>query len=339
MRASEILIIPIFIPHKGCPYRCVFCSQTDITGVQYKADEEYVFDVLKTYLGSNLDLDHASGICEVAFYGGSFTGLPKRRQELLLSTIKPLFEIGRINSIRVSTHPLLIDCDRLDLIKAYNVKTVELGVQSTNKEILDASGRPCSIEEIFRSISLIKEHNFTLGLQLMLGLPGDSESRFMRSVKDVISIEPNFVRLYPTLILRHTKLYSMYKRGLYLPWSLDRTLKALKKAVRLFNEHSIPVIRVGVHPDPSLHENLVAGPFHPSLRYLVDCLLCQDLMVSKIRSLAFIPQKITFKVPRKMLSVFIGSRRENIRYIKDLFDFKEVSLIGEDFCKDVEMVT
>ena len=338
MRGSNFLIIPVFIPHKGCPYRCVFCSQTDITGVQYKADKEYVFDVLKTYLGSNLDLDHASGICEVAFYGGSFTGLPKRRQELLLSTIKPLLDVGRINSIRVSTHPLFIDSDRLDLIRTFNVKTVELGVQSTNKEVLDASGRPCPKEDLLRSICLIKERNFVLGLQLMLGLPGDSEARFMRSVRDVIIMKPNFVRLYPTLVLRHTKLYSMYKRGTYLPWSLDRTLEALKKAVRLFNEFSIPVIRVGVHPDPSLRENFVAGPFHPSLRYLVDCLLCKDLMVNQIRSLAYIPQKITFRVPRKMLSVYIGYRRENLRYIKDLFGFKEVSFKGEELCKDLEMV-
>ena len=338
MKVSKLLIIPIFIPHNGCPYRCVFCSQTDITGVQKKADKDLVFDVLKTYLGPKFDLDYNSSSCEVAFYGGSFTGLPKRRQELLLSMVKPLFNIGKVNGIRVSTHPLFIDSDRLDLIKNFNVKTVELGVQSTNKEVLDASGRPCPKEDLLRSICLIKERNFVLGLQLMLGLPGDSEARFMRSVRDVIIMKPNFVRLYPTLVLRHTKLYSMYKRGTYLPWSLDRTLEALKKAVRLFNEFSIPVIRVGVHPDPSLHENFVAGPFHPSLRYLVDCQMSLDLMVEKILSLNRIPNKILFRVPRDLLSVYTGNKHENIRYIQDRFGFDEVFLVGEELCRELELV-
>ena len=177
-----------------------------------------------------------------------------------------------------------------------------------------------------------------LGLQLMLGLPGDNEKLFQRSVMDVIATEPNFVRLYPTLVLRHTALYLMYQKGLYSPWSLERTLRALKSALALFKQFNIPVIRVGVQPDSSLKENLVAGPFHPSLRYLIDCQMSLDLMVEKILSLTRMPEKILFRVPKNSLSVYIGNKRENIRYLKDRFGFKEVSLFGEKFCREIELV-
>jgi len=177
-----------------------------------------------------------------------------------------------------------------------------------------------------------------LGLQLMLGLPGDNEKHFQRSVMDIIGMKPDFVRLYPTLVLRHTSLYSMYQKGLYSPWSLGRTLKALKNAFSLFNKFSIPVIRVGVQPDRSLEENLVAGPFHPSLRYLVDCRTSLDLMVEKILSLNRMPNKILFKVPKNLLSVYTGNKRENIRYIQDRFGFNEVFLVGEEFRREIELV-
>jgi len=338
MKKKKKLIVPIFIPHEGCPYRCVFCSQIDITGTRYKADKTHVLEVLKTYLGPNLNASKTTK-CEVAFYGGSFTGLPKERQKKLLSVLRPFLDSGRIDSIRLSTHPLFIDSDRLDLIKANGVKTIELGVQSTSEQVLEKSGRPCSKLGLIKSVHLIKERNFLLGLQLMLGLPGDNESIFQNSVIDVVNMKPDFVRLYPTLVLRHTALFSMYEKGLYTPWSLERTLKSLKYAIKLFKQFNIPVIRVGVQPDRSLEENFVAGPFHPSLRYLVDCQLCLDSMVEKIFSITRLPKKILFRVPKKLLSVYIGNKRENINYIKDRFGFKEVILRGEELCREIQLVT
>jgi histone acetyltransferase (RNA polymerase elongator complex component) len=337
MKKKKKLIVPIFIPHEGCPYRCVFCSQVDLTGTRYIADEQLILDTLKTYLGPDLNSTQISN-CEVAFYGGSFTGLPRVRQKSLLSVIRPFLDSGLVSAIRVSTHPLFIDSERLDVIKAYGVKTVELGVQSTSEQVLEESGRPCSKVDLLNSISLIKERDFSLGLQLMMGLPGDNEKRFQRSVLDVISMKPDFVRLYPTLVLRHTSLYLMYKKGLYSPWTLNRTLVELKRAMILFKQFNIPVIRVGVQPDPSLVENLVAGPFHPSLRYLVECQMGLDLMVEKILSLKSLPQKISFKVPKNFISIYTGNKRENIRYIKNRFGFKEVSLKGEELCSEVELV-
>ena len=172
----------------------------------------------------------------------------------------------------------------------------------------------------------------------MLGLPGDNEKRFKTSIANVISMKPNFIRLYPALVFRHTQLYSMYQKGLYAPWSLKRTLDALKTAVQSFENAGIAVARVGLQPDDSLKDNLVAGPFHPSLRYLVDCQIGLDLMREKILSLSKIPKKITCIGPRNLISIYVGNRRENLRLLRDQFSLDEVVLKGEDKCRELELV-
>jgi histone acetyltransferase (RNA polymerase elongator complex component) len=337
MKKNRLLIAPVFIPHEGCPYRCVFCSQIDITGFAFQADEENVLGILKTYIEPSLKSNKFSRR-EVAFYGGSFTGLPDERQELLLSLIKPLIHDGRVDAIRISTHPLFVDRKQLDRLKVSGVETVELGIQSTDSEVLEQSGRPCSRADMLSAVSLIREYDFKLGLQLMLGLPGDSKKRFEKSVADVIGMKPDFVRLYPTLVLKHTPLYTMYEQGLYVPWSLERTLDALKTAVKLFGHAGIPVIRIGLQPDNSLRDNYIAGPFHPSLRYLVDCRIGLDLMVDKISSLDIIPERVLFRVPINSVSIYTGNKRENLLLLKERFELKDIKLSGEEHCHQLELV-
>ena len=337
MKKNRLLIAPVFIPHEGCPYRCVFCNQIDITGYSFQVDKENVLDVLKTYLEPTFNSNRFVRR-EVAFYGGSFTGLPDERQKFLLSLIQPLIENSRVDAIRVSTHPLFVDQKQLKRLKNYGVETVELGVQSTNQKVLKESGRPCSRKALLTAVSLIRKFKFKLGLQLMLGLPADDEKRFIKSVADVISLEPDFVRLYPTLVLRHTSLYSLYIKGLYVPWSMERTLTALKGAIKSFRNTGISVIRVGLQPDSSLKDNLVAGPFHPSLRYLVDCQIALDLMVGKVLSLNHVPNKIFFRAPKRSVSIYAGNRRENLRLLKKQFGLDEVGLCGEEECHQLELV-
>ena len=337
MKNNRLLIAPVFIPHEGCPYRCVFCSQTDITGSAFQVDEENVLSVLKTYLYPTLQSDKFSRR-EVAFYGGSFTGLSDERQEFLLSLIKPLVDDGRVDAIRVSTHPLFINKKQLERLKAFGVETVELGIQSTNQEVLEKSGRPCSSADMLSAVSLIREYDLKLGLQLMLGLPGDNENRFEMSVADIIGMKPDFVRLYPALVLRHTPLFSMYQKGVYSPWSLERTLGSLKNAVKSFGIADIPIIRIGLQPDNSLRDNFVAGPFHPSLRYLVDCRIGLDLMVDRILSLNRVPERVAFRVPMKSVSIYTGNRRENLKILKERFSLEEIKLSGEEHCRQLELV-
>jgi len=337
VKKNKLLIAPIFIPHEGCPYRCVFCNQVDITGYSFQADEKKVLDILKIYLEPTFNSNQYARR-EVAFYGGSFTGLPCERQKFLLSLIQPLIQNGRVDAIRVSTHPLFVEQKKLKCLKNYNVETIELGVQSTSQKVLEDSGRPCPMKDLLRAVSLIAKYKFKLGLQLMMGLPGDNEKRFATSVADVIRMKPNFVRLYPALVLRHTALYAMYQKGLYTPWSMERTLDALKGAVKSFKSNGIPVIRVGLQPDSSLKNNLVDGPFHPSLRYLVDCRIGLDLMVGKILSLNPVPNRIMFRVPKNLVSIYTGNRRENLLLLKKKFGLDEVRLSGEDACRELELV-
>ena len=171
MKTKTHMIVPVFIPHLGCPYRCVFCNQTDITGNQAKADEKKLEEALATYLG-DVPLDQLPPNREVAFYGGSFTGLPMERQESLLRKVQPWLRQGSVNAIRLSTHPLFIDEDRLALLKKYGVDTIELGIQSTDRNVLELSGRPCTLETVKSAVDLIKKNGFRLGLQLMSGLAG-----------------------------------------------------------------------------------------------------------------------------------------------------------------------
>ena len=337
MKTKTHMIVPVFIPHLGCPYRCVFCNQTDITGNQGKADEKKLAETLATYLGDK-PMAELPPNREVAFYGGSFTGLPAERQESLLKQVQPWIERGLVNGIRLSTHPLFIDEDRLALLKQYGVGTIELGIQSTDPNVLELSGRPCSWEVVETAVNLIRENGFRLGLQLMPGLPGDTDQTFAKSVDDVLSLKPDFARLYPTLVVRHTQLFEMYQEGKYIPWSLERTIKNLTTAVKKFRAENISVIRLGLHPDPSLLENFIAGPYHPSLRYLVDCRIGLEEMIDNVRELKNLNGQLKFKVPSKRVSVYIGHKRENIQKLKTMFRLENVIVEPEKNCDRLRLI-
>ena len=331
------MIVPVFISHQGCPYRCAFCNQTDITGSHGKADEISLNEALQTYIGTT-PADELPPHREVAFYGGSFTGLPFPRQEYLLGLVQTWIRDGLVTSVRLSTHSLFIDVERLALLRQYHVKTIELGIQSTDAGVLDLSGRPCSMEVMDRAVSLIRKNGFRLGLQLMPGLPRDDENTWQKSVEDTLRWEPDFVRLYPTLVVRHTKLHQMYRAGLFTPWPLDFTVKHLAAATEKFRKKGIPVIRIGLHPDKALLENYVDGPFHPAMRYLVDCRIGREHMIEKIQGIGETCGSVTFRVPKKLISIYIGHKRENIYEVKRVFGLKALTLRPDEDCERLELV-
>ena len=335
--AKKQLIVPIFIPHQGCPYRCVFCNQTEISGQDKKADRDKVLKPLQSYL-KTLPLEELPEYREAAFYGGTFTGLPIDRQKYLLSLLQPWLEDGSIHAIRVSTHSLFIDSEKLELLKTNGVKTVELGVQSTDSEVLKHAGRETPMELLSKSAALIKKNDFKLGLQLMPGLPGDTVQKFIKSVNDVLEMKPDFVRLYPALVIRNTALHDMYNKGEYRPWDLGKTIEALSIAVKKFTKAGVPVIRIGLHPEPSLLEGYVDGPIHPSIRYLVDCKISLEKMIGILNMQEKLPDKVLFKVPSKQVSTYTGHKKENIIKLKDQFSLGEVSVqSGNDNC-ELELV-
>ncbi len=319
------LIIPIFIPHQGCPYRCSFCDQKNISGAKTKVDKELVESTIDQYLKSS-ELNTSSKICEVAFYGGSFTGLPLERQSSLLSCVQPFLKEGAIQNIRLSTHPLFVDETILRNLLSFGVSTIELGIQSTDQNVLKLSGRECSWSAMDEAVKQVRKFGFNLGLQMMSGLPGDTEETFAQTVEDVLNWNPDFTRIYPTLVIKNTEIHEMYLRKAFTPWSLEKTIDSLKEAVLKFRSRNIPIIRLGLHSEPSMLENFVAGPYHPSIKYLIDCRIGFDELSAIASDLPKSQKSICFQVPIKKLSVYKGHKLENVQKLKEAFNLNEVKI-------------
>jgi histone acetyltransferase (RNA polymerase elongator complex component) len=332
------MIVPIFIPHQGCPYRCVFCNQNEISGAEKKEDEARLNSAFNLYLKSR-PLEEFPPIREAAFYGGTFTALPVQRQKFLLSSVQAWVEQGYIQSLRLSTHPGTVSEQALELLGQYSVETIELGAQSTDPEVLSQSGRGDTPESLERSVHLIRSRGYQLGLQLMLGLPGDSEKIFQQSICDTLRFKPDFVRIYPALVVRGTALHEMYNKGDYVPWSLNRTVNALKTAVKRFEEAGIPIIRLGLHPEPSLLANIVDGPYHPALRSLVESRMCFDTLSDLLSRETILPDRVIFKVPMRKVSNYTGHRKENISMLKKKFAIKELVFTQTSGLLTPELIT
>lgn len=264
------LIIPIFIPHEGCPHRCVFCEQHKITDRQIQPmGPAHVEAILRRAVASpRFDIRRNP---EVAFYGGTFTGLPIEKMQRLIGAVSPFVKEGLIRSMRISTRPDALDEERLGLLKTHGVHTVELGVQSMNDDVLSRSRRGHTAQDSIRAVEILKEEGFRVGIQLMPGLPGDSPANFMKTVETVLSLKPDMVRLYPTVVIQGTELARQYLKGTYQPLTLEDAVAVCRDAAIRFEAKDIPVIRLGLQASPSLTEKneILAGPWHPAFGFLV----------------------------------------------------------------------
>lgn len=260
------LIIPIFIPFGGCAHQCVFCDQKGITG---KAEMPSLVEVRET-IEAYLSTWKGKGEKEAAFYGGSFTALPTDLQRDYLETAAPFVESGRLDSLRLSTRPDCVDGEIISFLEGYSVATVELGAQSMDDGVLRASGRGHTAGQTAEAVRALKASSMKTGLQLMPGLPGDTAETVTETVKEVIRLSPDFVRLYPSVVLKGTPLHRMYLAGTYRPWPLEEMVEACAEAKRMLDRAAIPIIRMGLQATEDLVGSLVAGPFHPSFRQLVE---------------------------------------------------------------------
>ncbi len=265
MAKKKRLIIPIFIPFGGCPHKCVFCDQAGITGSSRMPSIEDVEATVESYLSTW----RGDGPREIAFYGGSFTGLDKDMQRAYLEAGRYFVEAGMVDSLRLSTRPDYITAEKVEFLKRYHVRTIELGVQSSSDEVLRLSGRGHSFNDTTRVVGLLKDGGVVVGLQLMPGLPGDTRETILKTSRDAAGLKPDFVRLYPALVMKNTPLHEMYKRGEYRPWALDDMVELLGEVMEVFDKASVKVIRVGLQPTAELEESIVAGPYHPAIRDLV----------------------------------------------------------------------
>lgn len=305
--------IPVFVPHKGCPYDCVFCNQKRITGNLKETTPDDVKRIIEEHLTT---LPKTNRNIEVAFFGGSFTGIPIDEQSALMEQVKPYIKSGEIDGIRLSTRPDYIKRPILDNLKAYGVKTIELGVQSMVDEVLKASNRGHTSKDVKNAVKLIREYGFSLGLQMMTGLPGDTDEHSLTTAKKLIELQPDFVRIYPTLIIKDTYLEKMYDKGEYTPQSLDDAVTLSKKLLLMFECADIKVIRIGLQPTDEINENasVVAGPFHSSFGELVESAVYYDIIYNAVSNLS---GNVTVYVNPKEISKAIGNKRSNIIKIKE----------------------
>ncbi|MBI1912190.1 MAG: radical SAM protein [Deltaproteobacteria bacterium] len=266
MGRKKQLIIPIFIPFGGCPNQCVFCDQEGITGSVNLPSIKEVTGTIDSYLSTWKGI----GAKEAAFYGGSFTGLPENIQHDYLKAASKYIKAGRLDSLRLSTRPDYISEEIACYLKKYKVEIVELGVQSMSDEVLRLSGRGHTSAQTIQAVEILKEHGIKVGLQFMPGLPGDTTQTIIETTEKVILLKPDFVRVYPTIVLKNTPLHKMYLSGSYAPWTLNEMTAVCRQAMKLLNDASITVIRVGLQPTKELEESIVAGPYHPSFRQLVE---------------------------------------------------------------------
>ncbi len=311
-------IIPIFIPHLGCPNDCVFCNQKKITArtgpltiqeMKFKIDE-----YLKTITGRGIQTT------EIAFYGGSFTGIPKSDQEAYLSVAKEYKEAGKIQKVHLSTRPDYIDDQILALLKQHQVDIIELGVQSLDEEVLKLSNRGHSIQSVYDASLLIKAYGFELGLQLMIGLPGDTPEKSIASAKAVAQIGPSIGRLYPTIIIEDTELYSMYQNGSYKPFTMEETILTTKEMYRILTNAGVNVIRIGLKSTDHIATNgEIAGGYHPAFRQLVEAELAKDQMEDQLTQILLKDpntQNIVFACNGTSFSNMIGNGRSNKIYFE-----------------------
>lgn len=316
-------IIPIFVPHLGCPNDCVFCNQKSISGQQKMITKEDVKNTIDKFLASIKDKESKK---EVAFFGGSFTGIDVDKQEEFLQTAYEYIKQGKIHSIRISTRPDYIDKPILKRLKKYKVETIELGVQSANDYILRQSNRGHTFEDVKKASKLIRWHGFKLGHQMMVGLPESTKIDEINTAKELIKLKPKMVRIYPVLVIKNTRLEKEYLAGNYTPLTVTQAVETCKELVAMFNRNKVEIIRVGLQntdeiTDPSTEgSEVVAGPYHPAFRQLVESGLWYDVIVSKIKELNVKIKKVQVTVNPQDANNVIGHKRENIEKLRDMYN-------------------
>lgn len=322
-------IIPIFVPHYGCPHDCVFCNQNKITGLETDVTESQVKATIDEYLATF----QKDSFIEVAFYGGSFTAIDLETQRKLLSIPRKYKEEGKINGIRLSTRPDAIDDVILNMLKDCLVDTIELGVQSLDPLVLELSERGHSSKDVLISSRMIKEMGFKLGLQLMTGLPGDSYDKSLESAKKILSLKPDFIRIYPTLVIKGTSLEKMYSDGSYKPQSLEEAVETACDILILAEAADTKVIRIGLQPTDNIQEgkDVIGGPFHPSIRQLVESRLLYKLLSRSIETEKLPSGKAwTIFCPKGYSSVVSGQKGSNKVELVKLFHATRLKIIEED---------
>lgn len=306
-KVSKRASVAIFVPHIGCPHKCSFCDQRAITGTKYVPHAIDVVNACERALECGVDPDNT----EIAFFGGSFTAVPRDYMIELLETAKRYVDNG-FRGIRLSTRPDAIDTEILDILKAYGVTSIELGAQSMSDKVLALNERGHTAEDVERASQLVKAYGFTLGLQMMVGLYGSNPELDIYTAEQLIALKPSEARIYPTVILKNTHLGELYLAGEYKTYLLDDAVSLCAQLLDMFESAGISVIKLGLHSSKDVESDMLGGLYHPAFRELCESKRYRKMMESLVGD----DKYVCFTVPPHSLSAAIGQKKSNIEYFR-----------------------
>ncbi len=308
--------VALFVPHLGCPHDCRFCDQRTIAGVTSPTSHADVTAACERAMQTLREDTKA----QIAFFGGSFTAIDRDYMVALLEAAQPFLKTGRFDGVRISTRPDAVDDEVLELLKHYGVTAVELGAQSMDDRVLVAVSRGHTAEDTVRAAALIKAHGLSLGLQMMTGLPCDTDDGAMATAKALAALCPDTMRIYPTVVLRGTALAVDFAAGRYQPPTLDETVALCARLLTFFErEQNVPVIRLGLHDGDTLKTNVLAGGYHSALRELCEGQMYVNTALTVLTHMG--PEArhrtVTLRVHPKAVSRMIGQQKRNVARLAD----------------------
>ena len=305
--------LAIFVPHLGCQNRCSFCDQKRISGKAQAPTPEEVASLCEKTLAK---LGERAKNAEIAFFGGSFTAIDENQMVSLLKAAAGFVGESGFSGIRVSTRPDAVGPRKLELLRAHGVTAVELGVQSMDDRVLEINRRGHTAEDVRDAAGRIREYGFALGVQMMLGLPGDTAETMMRTAEELALLSPDTGRIYPAVVLPGTMLAEWFEKGVYQPLSLDEAVCHTSRIMVNWTERKIKIIRAGLHADPALEREALAGPYHPAFRELCDAKIMLDRLLQQIGSAP--AGELRVRTRPEDLSRMLGHRRENAKTLMEM---------------------
>jgi len=320
-------IIPIFISHKGCPNQCTFCNQKKISGSLGEIDIEKIRKEIEEWIllfDSNSPENSKRMYRQIAFFGGSFTGIDIKLQEDLLKLANEYIKNDKIDSIRISTRPDYINIEILEMLKKYNVETIELGIQSMDEEVLKEAKRGHTSSDVEKACKLINQYGFCLGVQVMIGLNKSTLEKEIDTCNKLISLNPKIARIYPVLVIKDTELEEQYKNNQYKPLEVEEAVIRSKEVFKLFEKNNIDVIRIGLQNTDNIKEDadVVAGPFHPAFGQLVKSEIMYDEIYNYLKENKISNKELNVEINPSDISTLIGNKKKNVTRILQEFNVR-----------------
>lgn len=305
--------VALFVPHNGCPNQCSFCNQRAISGHRNQVEPSDVDKAVQIALENP---ESKGG--EIAFFGGSFTAIERETMVSLLSAAYRYVENGSFKGIRISTRPDAVDEEICEILKTYGVTAVELGAQSLDDRVLMLNKRGHTADNIAKATKLLKKNGFETGLQMMTGLYGSTDEDSIETAKKIIELNPDTVRIYPTVVLENTELCELYRKGEYHPQGVDEAAELCAELLQMFEEAGIKVIRTGLHSGGDVEGEFVAGAYHPAFKEICESKIYLRKVTELIRENKIPEGKIEIRVSPKAVSQMTGQKKANIEALKKL---------------------